>query len=76
MTDCWGVQKNYLGFYTKQPRWTELSRMCYRRGCNCEGCIFKEFFSDKRQTCQMKAAVLESVRVFGAPFKRRDSIRW
>ena len=44
-------------------RWTPTALECYKRGCNCEGC----FYSGSSQKCQMKASVLELVRVIGTP---------
>src|SRR5574344_579371 len=48
-------------------RWTPTAIDCYKRGCNCEGCFYKDFFSGSTQKCQMKASVLELVRVIGTP---------
>ena len=48
-------------------RWTPTALDCYKRGCNCEGCFYKDFFSGSSQKCQMKASVLELVRVLGTP---------
>lgn len=48
-------------------RWTTTAIECYKRGCNCEGCFYSEFFSGNYQKCQMKASVLELVRVIGTP---------
>ena len=48
-------------------RWTQTALECYKRGCNCEGCFYKDFFSSSSQKCQMKASVLELVRVIGTP---------
>ena len=48
-------------------RWTPTALECYKRGCNCEGCFYKDFFSGSSQKCQMKASVLELVRVIGTP---------
>ena len=48
-------------------RWTPTALECYKRGCNCEGCFNRDFFSGSAQKCQMKASVLELVRVIGTP---------
>ena len=48
-------------------RWTPTATDCYQRGCNCNGCFYNDFFSGTTQKCQMKAAVLELVRVIGTP---------
>ena len=47
--------------------WTTTALECYKRGCNCEGCFYRDFFSGSSQTCQIKASVLELVRVIGTP---------
>lgn len=57
----------YLNKTFKQRRWTKDSIACYLRGCVCEGCPYNSFFTDKRQKCRMKMAVIESVRVLGKP---------
>ena len=48
-------------------RWTPTALECYKRGCNCEGCFYSDFFKGTSQKCQMKASVLELVRVIGTP---------
>lgn len=48
-------------------RWTVTAMDCYKRGCNCNGCFYQDFFSGSTQKCQMKAAVLELVRTLGTP---------
>lgn len=48
-------------------RWTNATLHCYGRGCVCEGCLYSNFFEDKRTKCQAKISVLESVRVLGKP---------
>lgn len=48
-------------------RWTPTATDCYKRGCNCNGCYYQDFFSGSSQKCQMKAAVLELVRTIGTP---------
>ena len=63
-------KRNALGFYTKPQGWNNLTRMCYLRGCNCRGCEYSDFFSQRDMVCQTKAAVLESVKLFGIPFER------
>ena len=47
--------------------WTTTAIECYKRGCNCEGCFYTDFFNKSSQKCQMKASVLELVRVLGKP---------
>ena len=51
----------------KVRRWTTTAIECYKRGCNCEGCFYTDFFNKSSQKCQMKASVLELVRVLGKP---------
>lgn len=48
-------------------RWTNTALECYKRGCICEGCFYADFFNGTSQRCQMKASVLELVRVLGKP---------
>ena len=48
-------------------RWTTTAIECYKRGSNSEGCFYSDFFSGSSQKCQMKASVLELVRVIGTP---------
>ena len=56
-----------LGRATAVRRWTQTAIECYKRGCNCEGCFYTDFFNNSSQKCQMKASVLELVRVLGKP---------
>lgn len=56
-----------LGRATSVRRWTSTATECYKRGCNCNGCFYSDFFSSSAQKCQMKATVLELVRVLGTP---------
>ena len=62
------INKNYkMGKTAAVRRWTELSIECYKRGCVCTGCFYRNFFAKSNQKCHMKAAVLELVRVLGMP---------
>jgi len=56
-----------LGRVASVRRWTKAAMDCYQRGCVCNGCFYSEFFSGSPQRCQMKATVLELVRVLGIP---------
>ena len=56
-----------MGKSTSVRRWTNTALECYKRGCVCEGCFYSDFFNTSNQTCQMKASVLELVRVLGKP---------
>ena len=57
---------NDLGTFAKPLGWNNTTRECYERGCVCEGCVLAKY----EVKCQVKAAVLESVRLFGSPFER------
>lgn len=59
------ISKDF-GKTTVQRRWTIAAIDCYKRGCNCQGCFYNNFLSGNAK-CQMKAAVLELVRVLGRP---------
>ena len=59
---------NDLGNFAKPQSWNNTTKMCYERGCICRGCEYSELVLDNK--CQVKAAVLESVRLFGSPFDR------
>ena len=49
-------------------RWTQTAMECYKRGCVCSGCsIYEQIFGPEGRKCQMKGAVLESVRKLGIP---------
>ena len=61
------MKRNDLGITPNYVRWTLEAFECYKRGCNCEGCYYKEFFKDTNQKCQMKASVLELIRILGIP---------
>lgn len=51
----------------KIRRWTTTAIECYKRGCNCQGCLMKKLI--KSQKCKMKNTVIELVRILGAPNK-------
>ena len=69
-----------MGTAVAPRRWTVAAVQCYLRGCNCKDCYYADFFEqdkflkkyskvdlETRKTCQMKASVLELVRVFDIP---------
>ena len=56
-----------LGRATSVRRWTQTAIDCYKRGCVCSGCFYSDFFKASPHKCQMKATVLELVRVLGRP---------
>lgn len=64
--------RNDLGKFAKPMRWNDTTKMCYERGCICRGCECARL--DFGVKCQVKAAVLESVRLFGAPFERVEVV--
>ena len=60
-------------------RWTQISKECYMRGCICKGCpVYETYFKDKpkSQQCQVKTAVIETVRRLGITddMRRNDII--
>lgn len=59
---------NSLGKFAKPQKWNYTTKMCYERGCVCRGCECARLGLGSK--CHVKAAVLESVRLFGAPFER------
>jgi hypothetical protein len=61
------LRSHDMGRAVAIKRWTPTAIDCYKRGCICEGCFYNDFFSGATQKCQMKAAVLELVRVIGTP---------
>lgn len=58
---------NDISKYSSIQRWTLSAIECYQRGCICFNCPIKELV--KSQKCQMKASVIELVRVLGKPNK-------
>lgn len=62
----WSGNVNDLGCFSKPLDWNYTTVECYARGCVCNGCDLSEYGFK----CQVKAAVLESVRLFGSPFER------
>ncbi|HSA06624.1 MAG TPA: hypothetical protein P5556_05560 [Candidatus Gastranaerophilales bacterium] len=61
------IRSRDLGKVASVRRWTKAAIDCYQRGCVCESCFYSEFFQNSPQRCQMKATVLELVRVLGIP---------
>lgn len=76
-------KKNDVGFVPKSRYlyWNKTALDCYERNCQCEGCLLDKivrqqisydsripFEKDpKRRPCQMKATVLELIRLIGKP---------
>ena len=74
MTNKMNYKSADMGICPSVTRWTTTAIECYKRGCNCKGCFYKDFFSNSKygenepkQKCQMKATVLELVRTQGIP---------
>ena len=63
---------NLLGSIGSVRYWTTDAINCYKRGCICEGCPIREMIKSLSR-CQMKATVLELVRIHGIPTKRNGS---
>jgi len=61
-----------LGRVASVRRWTKAAIDCYQRGCVCSNCYYSGFFNGSPQKCQMKATVLELVRVLGKPTSIED----
>ena len=61
------IRSRDLGRVASVRRWTKAAVDCYQRGCVCTNCYYSEFFKGSPQKCQMKATVLELVRVLGLP---------
>lgn len=49
--------------------WTIGAIDCYKRGCRCEGCAMREILETH---CEMKKAVFELVKRFGAPTEKKE----
>ena len=58
---------NDMGKSGSIQRWTPSAVECYQRGCICLNCPIKKLI--KSQKCQMKATVIELVKVLGKPNK-------
>lgn len=58
---------NDIGKYASIQRWTPSAVECYQRGCICSNCPIREVI--KSQKCQMKATVIELVKILGKPNK-------
>lgn len=60
-----------MNLYINLPelrRWTVSAAYCYKRGCICRGCLYKEALETK---CYMKETVLALYRKFGKPTKAK-----
>jgi len=58
---------NNINKFANARRWTFGAIECFKRGCNCSGCFYKEFFRETNQKCRMKSSVLYLSRKFGNP---------
>ena len=73
-------KRNILG-HIGALKWTKITLDCYKRGCNCKGCFYENFFSKSKygagiynQKCQAKATVLELIKnKIGLPDERNKS---
>lgn len=66
-------ETNDLGRCCKPKHWTSVAEMCYERGCVCRGCDYNNL-DNLGFGCQVKASVLESVKLYGAPFERTEVV--
>lgn len=57
------MKKNDLGAVVSPRRWSISAIDCYKRGCVCQGCLYYNYFENTNQKCQMKATVLELIRL-------------
>ena len=48
----------------KVEKWTDISKLCYKRKCKCKGCYYNKYLDSK---CQMKYSVIKLIKVFGIP---------
>lgn len=54
--------------YGTVRRWSKSAIDCYQRNCVCKGCFYYEtYFRTNGLKCNMKASVLELIRIFGIP---------
>jgi hypothetical protein len=51
-------------------QWSPSAVECFVRKADCEGCFYKNFFSDSPQGCQMAEAVKHLIVKLGVPSKR------
>lgn len=59
------------GYYpdTVSENWTKTSIQCYYNGLMCNKCDLPE---DIKKDCKMKGVVLDLVRKYGKPHRRKD----
>ena len=55
-------------------RWTVSARDCYLIGGQCEICPYYELMKNQPRGCQMKATVLELVKVHGKPKEEFEDV--
>ncbi|MBY0450638.1 MAG: hypothetical protein K2X01_08455 [Cyanobacteria bacterium] len=48
-------------------RWSASAVECYVRKANCDGCYYKQFFSDRPYDCKMNLAVEQLLESLGEP---------
>jgi hypothetical protein len=50
-------------------RWSASAVECYVREADCDGCYYKDFFSDRPYGCKMNLAVEQLLNTLGSPSK-------
>jgi len=48
-------------------RWSSSAVECYLREANCDGCYYRQFFSDRVYDCKMNLAVDQLLETIGEP---------
>jgi hypothetical protein len=48
-------------------RWSASAVECYTRKAQCDGCYYKDFFSDRPYDCKMNLAVEQLIETLGEP---------
>jgi len=66
------VGRNDLGKFSVRPydnHWSDIAVYCFKRGCNCQDCPNYDVVMglESSDICNVKASVLELVRLFGKP---------
>lgn len=51
----------HMNTHTETKRWTQDTKMCKQRGCECDGCMFQKY------GCQLKYRVFALVQEIGKP---------
>jgi hypothetical protein len=48
-------------------RWSPSAVECYARNANCNGCYYRNFFTDRPYGCKMNLAVEQLLDTLGEP---------